>query len=340
MNDATGADLAALHAGAWRADAGPVELDAARAPRVIELCLAAGSAAIAWRRLRGAAVLTALAPALRAELRDAHRLHAVQAVERRARLALASALLRRAGIEHQLAKGWALGRHYPALGLRPYGDIDVLVRRREQRRACRVLAEAGLDGDVDVHVSWCGLERVPFDALLARGEVVDVDGAQVHVLSPDDHLRYLCLHFLKHGGVKPLWLTDVAMLVERQAPLDWARVLGADAALASAVRAVLALAAALLGAEVDEQRIGAAPAWLVDATRRAWSRGLLRPSRALTPLTPSSWPASLVERWPNRLQARFYLPRRRWAAAPSQLGRVVALGIKGYRHHVQPRLRW
>jgi hypothetical protein len=66
-----------------------------------------------------------------AELHDAYRLFALQAVLHEQRLTRAFALLRAAGVEAILGKGWAVARLYPDLGLRPYGDIDLYVRHHQ-----------------------------------------------------------------------------------------------------------------------------------------------------------------------------------------------------------------
>ena len=42
-------------------------------------------------------------------------------------------------------------------------------------------------------------------------------GLDVRVLSPEDDLRFLCLHLLRHGAVQPLWLCDICVLLEARA---------------------------------------------------------------------------------------------------------------------------
>jgi hypothetical protein len=43
---------------------------------------------------------------------------------------------------------------------------------------------------------------------------VELNGAKIRILGAEDHLRLLCLHLLKHGAWRPLWLCDVAAALE------------------------------------------------------------------------------------------------------------------------------
>ena len=45
----------------------------------------------------------------------------------------------------------------------------------------------------------------------------------------EDQLRQLCLHLLRHGACRPLWLCDVAVMLESlPGDFDWDRCLGGD----------------------------------------------------------------------------------------------------------------
>jgi len=90
------------------------------------------------------------------------------------------------------------------------------------------------------------------DELHSRARQVSVSGHAFRVFAPEDHLRLLCLHFLKHGGWRPLWLCDVAALVEAEASaLDWAYFATGDERRVDAAARVLTLAEELLGAQLD-----------------------------------------------------------------------------------------
>lgn len=97
------------------------------------------------------------------------------------------------------------------------------------------------------------------------------------VPSPEDHLRILCLHLLRHGGWRPLWLCDVALALEsRQANFDWEIFFGNDSKRADWLACVLGLAHRLLGARVIgtpvAERADTLPGWLTRAVLRRWGR--------------------------------------------------------------------
>ena len=118
--------VAELLAGAWR-DAPPAPgLSAAELAAVTPLLLASGGAALAWRRVRVSESLRAT-PAAH-QLRQAYRLHTLEAALHERNIKQVFALLRAAGVEPLLVKGWAVARLYTEPGARPYGDIDLCVR--------------------------------------------------------------------------------------------------------------------------------------------------------------------------------------------------------------------
>lgn len=58
-------------------------------------------------------------------------------------------------------------------------------------------------------------------------ELVNLEGDKIWVLCAEDHLRFLCLHLLKHGAWRPFWLCDVGMALEsRSSNFDWDRCFG------------------------------------------------------------------------------------------------------------------
>ena len=89
---------------------------------------------------------------------------------------------------------------------------------------------------VDLHAGFAELEDRGEASLFARSVVVDVQGVHVRVFGPEDHLRLVALHLLRHGGTRPIWLTDVAAMVEAgREPLDWDLVLAGKSQAARAV---------------------------------------------------------------------------------------------------------
>jgi hypothetical protein len=270
-----GALIARLLTDAWRPSPPPLDLTADELDRIAPLLFKSGAAALAWWRLRGSSLADARATH---DLRQAYRLgalhaelHALQIAETQRRLGIA-------GVPSLLVKGWAVARLYPEPGLRSYTDVDLIVPRGELARARAALAAGPPIGDpVDLHDGPGLLDLSSFDALAARAEPTTVGGAVVRVLGPEDHLRVLGLHGLRHGLFRPLWLVDLAVCVEtRPAGFDWDRCLGSDPRRAEWVASAIALAHRLLGARVADTpvsgRVARLPRWLVRAVLRSWDR--------------------------------------------------------------------
>jgi hypothetical protein len=296
--------VAACLAGAWRAAPPPLALPAGALPAIAPLLLRSGAGALAWYRLRG----SPLAGTATAEgLHDAYCVHALEAEVHALRLLDVLGRLTRAGVAALLVKGWAIARAYPEVGLRPYTDLDLVVPR-EQGPAARAALREGppLDVAVDLHEGPARVDAEPFHVLWARSEVVPLQGTPLRVLGPEDHLRVLALHALRHGVFRPIWLVDLAVAVETRPPgFDWARCLGPDRRRAEWVRGALGLAGRLLGARLEGTPVAAAPArlpgWLVSTVLRSWDRceGVSHRERVFPALL-----AALREPWRLREEVR------------------------------------
>ncbi len=223
-------------------------------------------------------------------------------------LAEVIAVLRRAGIEPLLLKGYALAELvYPDPVTRPSHDMDVLVHSDEVELACRALDQIGCtlpdQATVDVQLAnaydlpvvlppmaglatvlelhWDlaprGLFKLDLDLWRARAEVFDLAGQPALRFSPEDMLLHLALHMRKHRYVGLRWLCDVAELLRRLAgpaalrTLDWEYVLGSARAsgLTVLLYTGLVLAQRLLDAPV-------APDLLARLQPAAWRRRLLQ----------------------------------------------------------------
>jgi hypothetical protein len=272
---ARGRLIARVLAGAWRAAPPPPDFTAEDLEAAAPLLHKSGAGALAWWRIRGTPL--AQTPA-GAGFHQAYRLHALEADVHAIKTAGVLQRLDAAGLEALVVKGWAIARHYPEVGLRQYTDLDVVVRPGEMGAARAALA--GLPGGhypVDLHAGPASLDALDFDDLLARAERVQLAGLEVRVLGPEDHLRVLALHALRHGVFRPIWLVDLAVAVEaRPAAFDWARALGGDPRRADWTTCAIALADRLLGARVEDTpaaaRVRTLPRWLVRAVLQAWDR--------------------------------------------------------------------
>jgi putative nucleotidyltransferase-like protein len=280
-------------------------------------------AGLAWWRLREAAPENALRP-----LHDAARYQALQAALLEAQLEQAFAVLRAAGVEPILGKGWAAARLYPAPGLRPCGDIDLYLPAPQtaMARGALIAAKSGPLG-VDLHEGFAEIDDRPAADLYRRSRTVRLGSTDVRVFGPEDHLRLLVLHMLRHGGWRPLWLCDVAAAVESEA-VDGEALLSGDGRRTDWLACGLVLARELLGASLDglpgrvrERRL---PRWLGPTVLGQWGNDSFQPQGRRTPMADvpvRQWAAALRQRWPNGVEATVGLhgPFNGWPRLPFQL---------------------
>jgi hypothetical protein len=271
------------------------------------------------------------------QLRDAYRLHTLQAAVHERELAEVVQALEAAGIDALIVKGWTAARLYAEPGLRPYGDIDVCVGPGQQRDARKALAEAVPSIDVDLHSGLAVNSRMiadlpSFETAWGRASRARLEDTEIRVLAPEDHLALLCVHLLTHGAWRPLWLCDVAAVLESLSDeFDWDLCLGRSPRLATWVGATVALAERLLGAETNHAppTRDRPPRWLEPAVLKQWgsppthypgnlialsTSAYFRPSRAVRtirahwvdPVTASMLPGSSFNGMPRLpFQLRF-----------------------------------
>jgi hypothetical protein len=261
--------------GAWRVAPPPLDLDEHELQIIAPALLRSGAAALVW--WKASRTHADLAEVLN-EFHTAYKYQTLRAVIDEREIKEVFTALGAAGVEAALVKGWVIGRHYPKPALRPFGDLDICVRPEQFDTAQRVLQESGRRMlPIDLHRGFETLDYESTDTLFDRAIAVPVDGAMVMVPAEEDHLRMLCLHLLRHGAWRPIWLSDVALAIEtRSADFDWERFYGHDSIRREWLRCVVRLAVELLGAGGDEAPITAnarpAPPWLRRTVERRWSR--------------------------------------------------------------------
>ena len=161
-------------------------------------------------------------------------------------------LLAAKGIAAVVVKGPVLAMQaYGDPTMRSYGDLDLLVRQRDIRRATESLQSTGYQAAVPLSAIAAGKipgqylfskpdselivelhndftlryfpRRLPIEEFFARQIRVRIDGHNAPALSVEDELVLICIHGAKHLWERLIWIADVAALVSRQTGIDWAR---------------------------------------------------------------------------------------------------------------------
>jgi len=240
-----------------------------------------------------------LDPAGRSELLDAHRRAMVLVLGLERKLRELAEAFEAAGVEVVVLKGPALARvHYPSPSWRPYGDLDLLIRTRDWRSACGLLAELGFrrllpeprpgfderfgkgaaheddEGfQVDLHRTLApgafGLWIEP-DRLFGRTAPLDVGVGTLRRLDDTAQFLHACLHAaLGRRDPRLIPLRDVLQLAW-SGLVDW-DTLDADARtwrLAGPIRYALRVAAARLGVGLPDEAVPASTAEVGYVERR------------------------------------------------------------------------
>jgi hypothetical protein len=312
----TGLLIAQILAQSWRESPPPPECSAEELTGITPLLLGSGAAALAWWRVRYSELQTS-AEAL--ELQQAYHHFTLEADLHERDIKHVFTLLRAAGVEPLLIKGWASARLYPEHGMRVYGDIDLCVRPEQHEAALEVTKSPECKQyNVDlVYDELSRLDNRSFDELYARSQPLTIDEVQVRIPSPEDHLRIQCLHLLKHGAWRPLWLCDVAAAVENRAEdFDWDLCLGKDRRKADWIACTIGLAQQLLGAEVEDTPVAGRakhlPGWLIPAVLKQWQKPCAAdhhpPELMLATLrNRTGLLQALRDRWPDPIQATIWM---------------------------------
>jgi hypothetical protein len=312
---------------------------------VTPLLYESGAAALGWWRVRE----TSLRDTQSAELlHQAFRLLALRARTHETRIEKLFGLFRHAHVEAMLVKGWAVARSYPAQALRPYGDVDLLVRPSDRRKTQEILSsDAARDCLVDLHDGMFEIADRPLEEVFARSRTEQCGHEQVRVPGPEDHFALLAIHFLRHAAWRPLWLCDIGMLLESlPVDFDWEICLGQDKRRANWILSAAGLAHFMLGAEIREpaiaQRALRIPPWLKDRVSQNWVapyRTAHAPHRHHAPIktyfrSPRGLLGDLTRRWPDPILATISVsgsfgPRRRLRyEVANSLMRVIRFALQ------------
>jgi hypothetical protein len=311
--------VATVLSGSWRNEVAPLaDLDDAAVTPAIR----GGAGALLGRRVT---TDTRVSDIARATLRDLLRHQVIEAARFERGLELRLSALAEIGIRPIVIKGWSIARRYPRKGLRHYSDLDLVITARDRQRTEEVLARFEDDRvPVDLHVGLPHVGGRDPAALAARLRPIAIGGAEAVTLGDEDHLWLLALHALGHGAWRPVWLCDLALLVEqRGASLDWDYVFLGAQQDRRAVEVALTMTQ-LLGADLSGTPIGSfepPPRWVDPALQASWNEGY----RAYAPLTSLPAPrelwSELRRRWPDPIRATTaaHGPWNEWPRAPLQL---------------------
>lgn len=270
------APLVRILTSSWRNALDHDEISADDIATAAPLLLSSGTAALAWRRISHLDFKTD--PAFQ-QLQEGYRLHSIQSRLHEHQLKDLFKRMRAAGVEPLLLKGWAMARLYPEPGLRPYGDIDLWVSPAQAKTAQENLyARTGRPYCVELHSAFYKQYERTVEDVLENSQLALLDDIEIRVPCIEDHLRYLCMHFLAHGAWRPLWLCDIALVVEtRPADFDWDRCLAGTRKYSDWIACAIGLAHQLLSADISgtpvEERARRLPRWLVPAVLRQWETG-------------------------------------------------------------------
>ena len=302
--------------------------------RVTPHLLRSGAAPLGWWRVRNSVLQESPAAS---SLRQAYRLTTLRSIISDSKIKTVFQLLRSVKVEPILIKGWAVAQYYPERGLRPYGDIDLCVRADQHRTAASALGMLSRkDYRVDLHQGFEKFGDENFEELFSRSQLERLDEVDVRLPSREDHFRLVCFHFLREGAWRPLWLCDVAAMLEaHQADFEWKLCLRSKRGT-EAVACAIALAHSLFGASTiglpEAARLNQIPDWLIRTVMSEW--GSLVPSmshRHSRPMSmhlrrPTGVFQGLRHRWPNPIEATITMKGRinEGLRLPLQIGNCLS----------------
>lgn len=221
------------------------------------------------------------------------------------------------GIDVIVLKGAALAETiYRDIGLRPFSDVDILVRESDLQSAKKQLPELGyrLDEEVSpekyneefgcdlyyigkvniLEIHWDILRktksdrytRVEIEKIWERAVPAKIAGVDTFMMSPEDMLLHFCVHLPKHRYNRLIWLCDVLELIE-QTDIDWEYVV--ETAEKYRTKAYmyygLHFTDVLLGCEIPEEVLNELkPPWLERVVLNTVLKDVLSTDRKIMPI--------------------------------------------------------
>ncbi len=341
-----GQQLADFLHSAWRREPADIATDEATLQNLLPLMLESGLGPLGWWRIRHSS-LAKTAPGQR--LHQDFYEYALGIMLQEQRIESVLIRLRAAGIEPVLIKGWASARLYPKRELRPLGDLDLLVppAQLQPAKAALGLPDSAFPLIVDFKTEFPPLYEMDIRQIFANSRVVSLRQTTVRVLSPEDNLRLLCLHCMRHGAWRALWLCDIATVIESQkAELDWDRCLAGTRHCIDWTLCAIGLAHRLLGANIEgiplAQQAQNIPQWMTQTVLKLWQTPFYyridqfpeRKPMLQALQTSNELRQGLRDRWPNPVElavASGGVPRSVLPILPRQLLLYSGTGLRFFR---------
>ena len=310
--------MSEILAQSWREGPRQNNLSIELISRAASTLLKSGAAGLVWSRLQSAVPQPGIVLLPFRQLYISHTIHAAY-YETQSRKAFA--YFRSNDIEPVLVKGWAIGRRYPAKGLRPYGDIDLAIRSSDYQKALQLATTPdGRRFNLDLHKGLKNLDSRRFDEFFERTQLVQLGDTMVRIPSDEDLLRIACLHLLRHGGWRPLQFCDVGLLVETRSPeFRWDICVGRSRREINWISTAIGLAHHLVGADIEGYPHAAqarrVPRWMIEQVLKSWETPEPMKNAPLNygkPMheylrQPRGLFSALKRRWPNPIEATYAL---------------------------------
>lgn len=250
---------------------------------------------------------------------------------------------------------------YGNISLRQFADLDILIHKRDMIKALNLLFASGYDwavpatrmqrvaprfsqkkdfiltnanGNVRVELHWRLTGNhfsfpIDMDKLWERLEPLQIGGATVRNLPPNDLLLFLCMHGARHGWERLEWICDIAELIRIYTDLDWKQVFEQARALGSERNLALGLFLAydLLRARLPQEVLRSIEADPMVASLATQIEELLF-SSVETPLDIAYWHdyhLRVRERLRDKIRLRIHYYRRylRIATLPTERERKL-----------------
>ncbi len=188
-----------------------------------------------------------------------------------------------AGFKPILIKGWAVSVYYPKPWEREFVDLDLIFAPHEFEAAENFVKGQSFEIQVDIHCGPRHLDSLSFEKLFENSVLKQCGETPVRVLSEEDHLRVLSIHWLNDGGADRQRLWDIVNTIEnRSSDFDWGKCLGVvNSKRRRWVVCAIGIAYKYLGLELTNtplaQEVQILPKWLIRSIEKEWSEVPLIP---------------------------------------------------------------